>query len=325
MPNERQPLPAATSCDRRRTGQPAVSAITIFLNAEKFLTEAIESVLAQTFDDWEYLLVDDGSSDASSAIAKEYAAKYSGKIRYLEHPGHVNCGMSAARNLGLRHARGDYIAFIDGDDIWLASKLDDQVAFLDANSDVAMVCGTVIYWSSWSTGKDVVVPTGHRQDVVIHPPEASLALYPLGNADAPCPSDMMVRTSSVRALGGFEEQFTTMYEDQAFLAKLYLAAPVYFSSKIWLKYRQHADSSVTIAHETGKYRDFRLLFLNWFEAYIGNTKDPDRLVLAALRRAFRPYRRPRIHYLLSMPAKLKRRCRGLHSFVGRIISMKPLA
>jgi hypothetical protein len=80
-----------------------------------------------------------------------------------------------------------------------------------------------------------------------------------------------------------------------------------------------------MAQETGKYRDFRLLFLNWFEAYIGNTKDPNRLVLAALRRAFRPYWRPRIHYLLSLPSKLKRRYRGLHSFVGRIISMKSSA
>jgi glycosyltransferase involved in cell wall biosynthesis len=320
MPNERSSDVA--SSDHLRSGNPRVSVVTIFLNAERFLTEAIESVLAQTFDDWEYLLVDDGSTDTSSAIATDYAANYSGKIRYLEHPGHTNRGMSAARNLGLRHARGDYIAFIDADDVWIASKLSDQVAFLETCSDVAMVCGTVIYWSSWSMGKDVVIPTGHRQDVVICPPEASLALYPLGNADAPCPSDMMVRTSLVRALGGFEEQFTTMYEDQAFLAKLYLAAPVYFSSKIWLKYRQHAESSVTMAHETGKYHDFRLLFLNWFEAYIGNTKDPDRLVLAALRRAFRPYRKPRMHYLLSLSSKLKKRYRGLHSFASRVISMK---
>jgi hypothetical protein len=129
---------------------------------------------------------------------------------------------------------------------------------------------------------------------------------------------MMIRTNSLRALGGFEEQFTGMYEDQAFLAKLYLAAPVYFSNKIWLKYRQHTDSCVSIAYETGEYRESRLRFLNWFEAYIGSKENPNRLVAAALRRTLRPYRQPRIHFLLSLPAKLESRCRGL---VSRLISM----
>jgi glycosyltransferase involved in cell wall biosynthesis len=315
MPNEK--IFGTAFPDRHRDDRPRVSVITIFLNAEKFLIEAIGSVLAQSFDDWEYLLVDDGSNDTSSAIARSYSEKYPGKIRYLDHPGHVNRGMSAARNLGIQNARGNYIAFIDADDVWMISKLADQVAFLDAHSEIAMVCGTVIYWSSWSTGRDVVVPTGHRQDIAIYPPEASLALYPFGKADAPCPSDMMLRTSLVRALDGFEERFTGMYEDQAFLAKLYLAAPVYFSSKTWLKYRQHSDSCVSTAHETGKYRDTRLLFLNWFETYTGNMKDPDRFILAALRRAFRPYRNPRIHYLVSLPTKLKNRFLGLfNTFTG---------
>ena len=172
-------------------------------------------------------------------------------------------------------------------------------------------------------GNDIVLPTGHRQDMVVYPPEASLALYPLGNANAPCPSDMMIRTNSARALGGFEEDFTAMYEDQAFLAKLYLAAPVYFSSEIWLKYRQHADSCVATAYETGRYHDARLRFLNWFEAYVAKKQTADRLVLAALRRALRPYRKPRINYLLGLPSKLKNRYRSLSSFVSRTISMKP--
>jgi len=305
--------------DRQRRNNPRVTVITIFLNAEKFLVETIESVLTQTFDDWEYLLVDDGSTDSSSEIAQKYTANHPEKFRYLEHPGHINRGMSAARNLGLRHARGDCVAFIDADDVWLVSKLADQVAFLDAHPEVTMLCGTVTYWSSWSMGTDNLVPTGHRQEVVIHPPEAALALYPLGKADAPCPSDMMIRTGSLKALGGFEEQFTAMYEDQAFLAKLYLAAPVYFSKKIWLRYRQHAGSSVAVAHESGKYHDSRLRFLNWFEVYLATKENPDRQVLAALRRAFRPYRQPRIHFLFSLPTKIKGRLRNLRSLIGRRI------
>src|SRR5258706_2880162 len=78
-----------------------VSVVVIFLNAERFISEAVESVVAQTYGNWELLLVDDGSNDGSTEIARSYAAKFPDKIRYLEHHGHENRGMSASRNLGI--------------------------------------------------------------------------------------------------------------------------------------------------------------------------------------------------------------------------------
>src|SRR5215218_5812117 len=92
-----------------------VSVIIIFLDAERFIEEAIESVFAQTYDDWELLLVDDGSTDGDTRIALEYAEQNPGRVRYLQHPGHQNRGMSASRNLGIGSARGEYIAFLDAD------------------------------------------------------------------------------------------------------------------------------------------------------------------------------------------------------------------
>ena len=157
----------------------------IFLDGEAFIAEAIESVIAQTFDDWELLLVDDGSGSAATTIAKNYANRYPAKIRYFDHPGHINRGMSATRNLGIRHARAEYIAFIDVDDCFLPSKLSDQIAFLDAHPEVGLVCGAAVYWNSWLTGNDVVHQIGHRQNAVLHPPEALLSVYPLGAAEAP--------------------------------------------------------------------------------------------------------------------------------------------
>src|SRR5215213_8596780 len=94
---------------------PRVSVIMIFLNTERFIEEAIESVFAQTYDDWELVLVDDGSTDASTAIARRYAAQHPHKVRYLEHAVHQNLGMSASRNLGIREAHGEFIAFLDAD------------------------------------------------------------------------------------------------------------------------------------------------------------------------------------------------------------------
>src|ERR1043165_10106697 len=107
---------------------PAVTAITIFLNEEKFLVEAVESVLAQSSQDWELLLVDDGSSDGSTEIARSYAERHPDRIRRLEHPGHANRGMSASRNLGVSQARGRYVGFLDADDVWLPGQLAEQCA-----------------------------------------------------------------------------------------------------------------------------------------------------------------------------------------------------
>ena len=265
---------------------PRVSVICIFFNAERFLAEAIESVLAQDFQDFELILADDGSSDRSSGIALDYALRDPGRVRYVEHEDHANRGMSAARNLGLAHARGEFVAFIDADDRWRRGKIGGQLAVFDAQPDAGMVCGTVNYWSSWAGGKDRLIPTGRPIDGVSKPPETLLILYPLGFADAPCPSDVMIRRSVVERVGGFEERFTGSYEDQAFFVKVYLAAPVYFSSNVWLDYRRHEASSMATTLREGGYRRARGDFLEWLAGFLASHDIPARKrVERALRKA----------------------------------------
>lgn len=306
-------IPAAQRSD---ACHPRVSVITICFNGEAFLVEAIESVIGQTFDDWEFLLVDDGSTDASTTIAKDYAARYPGKIQYFEHPGHVNRGMSATRNLGISHARGEYLAFIDADDIWLPSKLADQVALLDTHVDVGMVCGTAVYWSSWSGGEDKIVPSGHMQDCVLTPPESTLNLYPLGHGCSPCPSDLLLRTTVVKDVGGFEVHFSGLYEDQAFLAKLYLKTPIYIASDIWLKYRRHEKSCMALT-VAGRYHDVRQYFLLWLERYVATMPELDDRVVPAIHRALRRYRQPQIDFFLTLPSQITTLYRRLRGFIGR--------
>lgn len=289
---------------------PRVSVITIFLNGERFIEEAIDSVLAQDFTSFELILVDDGSTDRSSAMAQDYAARYPGRVIYAEHPGHANRGMSASRNRGLGLARGQFIAFIDADDVWNPVKLGEQVAIMDAHPEVGMVAGTVRYWMSWDGGTDILKPTGHLHNVVVPAPQASLQLYPLGTAAAPCPSDIMLRADVVSALGGFEEHFTgsrQMYEDQGFLAKLYLAAPTFFSDKVWLDYRQHDDSCVAGVTRDGRYDEVRQYFLNWFEGYLAKQPLADPAVSRALQRALWPYRQPALHKVVSTAGAAIRR------------------
>lgn len=276
---------------------PRVSVICIFYDAKRFFVDAIESVLGQDFQDFELLLVDDGSSDGSTAIAVGYAQRQPDRIIYLEHDGHANRGMSATRNLGLAHARGDLVAFIDSDDHWQSGKLREQVDIMDIYPELGCVAGTVNYWKSWNGGEDRLVKTGHVRDRVVSPPEAALALYPLGFANAPTPSDLMLRSGMVERLGGFEAHFIgplQLYEDQGFLAKLYLEAPVYFSSRQWLDYRQHDGSCVFAVTREGRYREVREYFLAWYEAYLRTTgRSGDPRLRKALRRAWRTTRHPR--------------------------------
>jgi glycosyltransferase involved in cell wall biosynthesis len=254
---------------------PRVSIIIPFLNAEKFIQEAIDSVLAQTYDDWELLLVDDGSTDTSTAISLLCAAQHAVKIRYIEHNGHQNRGACASRNLGVRNSKGEYIALLDADDVWLPYKLERQVAILDSRPEAALVYGATQYWHSWTgnpedIGRDYVPDLGIESDTLVRPP-ALLTLSLESKAPTPCPSDILLRREIVERVGGFEESFhgvRQLYEDQAFLAKVYLEAPVFVASECWDKYRLHSDSCVSVAKRTRQKYAVGLFYLNWLENYL---------------------------------------------------------
>jgi glycosyltransferase involved in cell wall biosynthesis len=193
---------------------PLVSIVVIFLDAERFLAEALESVLAQTLQDFELLLVDDGSSDGSTAIARGFAERLGTRGHYLEHPGHANRGMSASRNLGMRHARGRYVALLDADDVWLPHKLARQVTLLEAAPDVGLVFGQPEYWYGW-TGRpedrrrNCVPELGAPADQVVEPPGLLTRLYPLGTRTAPCPSDLFFRREVASASAASRSSSTT--------------------------------------------------------------------------------------------------------------------
>jgi glycosyltransferase involved in cell wall biosynthesis len=128
---------------------PAVSVIMPAYNVAPYLGAAIESVLGQTFTDFELLVVDDGSTDASWAIAERYAATDT-RIRPLRQP---NGGISAARNHGLRVASGEFFAILDSDDVWMPAWLGEQLAILRARPDVDIVTGNAFFLGSRRDGQ----------------------------------------------------------------------------------------------------------------------------------------------------------------------------
>ena len=109
-----------------------ISVITPVYNAEEFLKETIDSVLSQTYENLEYILVDDCSSDNSPEIIKHYTETDS-RVKYIKLK--ENSGAAVARNTGLENAAGRYIAFIDSDDVWYEDKLEKQINFM--SKDIA--------------------------------------------------------------------------------------------------------------------------------------------------------------------------------------------
>ena len=120
---------------RRRGNVPAVSVIIPTYNRAEMVKEAIQSVLEQTYTDYEIVVVDDGSTDNTRDVVNALNRRFN-KIRYIYQE---NKGRSAARNRGIRTALGDYIAFLDSDDRFLPEKLRMQVEVLESNSDAGMV------------------------------------------------------------------------------------------------------------------------------------------------------------------------------------------
>jgi glycosyltransferase involved in cell wall biosynthesis len=301
---------------------PLVSVIVPLYNGERFFAETIASVFAQDMQDFELLLVDDGSSDGSVELARTCAMQRPERVRYLEHEGHANKGSSASRNLGIAHARGEFLALLDADDVWRPTKLREQLAIMREHPEVGMVTGSANYWQSWAGGDDWVAQTGDMWNTPRYPPHTAITLYPLGLAHAPCPSDIMLRRDLVQKIGFSDDRFKGiygLYEDQTFLAKIYLAAPVYFSDRVWIDYRQHPQSVMATVLQDGRYDEVRRFYLSWYRSYLQSLPSPPSAVVRALERAERPYLYPRLYKLARTAKGAIRRCRdGLRAYAGRL-------
>ena len=287
--------------------QPLVSVVMIFWNAATaspaspptaFMDEAIRSVLDQTLQPIELLLCDDGSEDAGTALARAWARREPDRVRYLEHPSHGHAGMSATRNLGLAAAQGRTLAFLDADDVWLPEHLARYWARLEQHPEAAAVCGRALDWHSWDEAgnADVWSELPWPSGTVVSPPAMLTAVLRCGAYSTPVCS-LLVRREVVEELGGSEDAFTGMYEDQVLLSKLYLTRTIVLEDSPTAWYRQHAGSSTARAIREGSYHPgaenpSREAFLRWLEHQQQLTgAGPDSQLVAALQASLRPYYR----------------------------------
>ncbi len=281
---------------------PTVSAVICFLDAERFLREAIESVWAQTFTDWELLLVDDGSTDGGHEIAQERLSQRPDRMRLLQHPGRENRGISASRNLALREARGLYVAFLDADDVWLPEKLERQVALLDAHPEVAMTYGRMQRWYGWTGNpsdaqRDRWCPIHVPSGTIVRAPELLTLYLQSGGSAVPGICSLLVRREAAMAVGGFDNSFRGIFEDQVFYSRVCLQHAVLVTDDETARYRQHETSCCAGALQRGDYDPFfpsagRGRYLKWLLELLQERRCEDTVLWQALRRALRPYRHP---------------------------------
>ena len=247
--------------------RPVVSVIVIFWNEGRHLDDAIRSVQAQTLIDWELLLVDDGSTDDSPAIAACAVAADPQRVRLLTHPGGANRGMSASRNLGIAAARGEYVTFLDGDDLLEPTKFIRQSTLLAAHPEVGFVASPARYWfghDGRSHDRDFVQRLLVR-DGRVEAPELVVD-YLRDEWRSLC--DLMIRREAIHACGGYEDAFTGMFEDQVFHAKLASTHAAWITGDCWYWYRQHADTSTSRSHRDGGHRAARRRFLRWLRGHV---------------------------------------------------------
>lgn len=279
----------------KESAEPLVSVVLYFFNKELFLEEAVQSVFSQTYNRWELVLVDDGSTDESTGIALKYASKFPERVTYIDHVYHQNKGLSASRNAGIKKSRGFYVAFLDAGDIWLQDKLRFQLEIFRNHPEVTVALEGSLCWNSWSDNKqaDTLSQVG-AQEGVYRAPQLMIALYPLGKGVAPRSSGIMVQRVVLRRCF-FEELFRgilRMYEDHAFLSKIYLKETVYVSAACHSKYRQRPATTVAAAYESVNYQKVRSYYLYWLRDYLHSQPVRYRAVERLLRRAQMPYREP---------------------------------
>lgn len=204
---------------------PKVSVIIPTYQHAHFVGQAIQSVLAQTYKDYEIIVVDDGSSDNTSEVLAEFGDQVT--VIYQE-----NRGLSAARNTGIRASKGEYVAFLDADDVWMPAKLEKQVPLFERNKRVGLICSDILFFDESGDRSSTAFETNRPQSGMIHSVIFILSFMPMPT--------VMVRRSCFDDVGYFDETLTSC-EDHDMWLRISKKWAVDFVNEPLAKYRDSAN------------------------------------------------------------------------------------
>ncbi len=201
-------------------------------NNARFLPECLDSILSQTFKDFEIVVADDGSQDGSNEILRDYQSRYPNKIRYLFHPGHGHKGFAPTCNLAIQHSHGEYIARNDSDDIWVPEKLVQQISVLDNHPEFGLVYSYAQYVDELGNELPGLCGTDVTKD---KNPVAHLLLT------QQIPENTVVFRRRVFDQIGFYDE-ALVYSDWDLMVRVFSHWKAAFISKPLAKYRIHSSN-----------------------------------------------------------------------------------
>lgn len=208
--------------------QPKVSVIIPSYNCARYLPEAINSVLAQTYQNFEIIVIDDGSTDQTAEVLR----RYGDRVRAIYQQ---NQGVARARNHGIRQAQGDWIAFLDADDVLLPHKLEAQLAVAAQNPELGMIHSG---WNRVDAAGRVMLPVEPWHQVPNLALESWLRWKPV------LPSAMLFRRRWLEQTGGFDPRFPPAEDTELVLRLSLLGCQADWSRQITVNYRQHDASAM---------------------------------------------------------------------------------
>lgn len=206
---------------------PRVSVVIPAYNAERFIGDALDSVMAQTFRDVEVIVVDDGSTDGTGEIVRSYGEP----VRLVDQ---ANAGPSAARNRGVREAKSELVAFLDADDRWLPEKLALQVPLLDGNAGTDLVHCRV----------QLIDASGQPMPTPRLPAPSGRIFHDLLERNVLGTSAVVVRKARVEQVGGFPEDMKWA-EDWLLWLRLAQHCQVGCVEEVLVQHREHGASLAT--------------------------------------------------------------------------------
>lgn len=213
---------------------PKISVLMPAYNSEKFIAEAIESILNQTFSDFELIIINDGSTDNTAKIIRQYA-KQDSRIKFIDNK--KNSGLIAVLNQGLDLCSAEYIARMDSDDISRPERFAKQVAYLDAHPDVAVVGG----WHK-------EFGTAAHMDIHKYPHNSAILDFIILNNPMSHPT-AMIRTSVLREHKIYYDKRYIHAEDYDFWYQISKHAPLHNLQEVLLDYRCHGNNVSIASHD----------------------------------------------------------------------------
>jgi glycosyltransferase involved in cell wall biosynthesis len=213
---------------------PKVDVIIPVYNAAQYLATAIESVMAQTFEDWRILLVDDGSVDNTAEVVAHFLERLGPKLMFIQQP---NRGVSAARNTAIRNSSAEYLALLDADDVWLPCRLSDSLKCFEGRPQVGLAYG----FNTRISREGVVIDTFARKQ---KHGEGWIAPYLyMRTVDLPSPT-VTFRRRCIEDVGVFDESLRVT-EDRDLWLRIALRYQVALVPKLLAHYRTSPDSATT--------------------------------------------------------------------------------